>query len=76
MIPIPFPRVWHEMDDDGEHLDIDTVKDWAKLVTAFTAAWMDLEGLFDTTPPTKRGANEGRDASDERQWDMTDKSEL
>ena len=47
MIPSPFPRVWHEMIDDGEHLDMDTVEDWTLLVTAFVAEWMDLEGHFD-----------------------------
>lgn len=47
MIPSPFPRVWHEITDDGEHLDTDTVEDWTKLVMAFTAEWMELEGFFD-----------------------------
>jgi glutaminyl-peptide cyclotransferase len=47
MIPSPFPHVWHEITDDGEHLDTDTVEDWTRLVTAFTAEWMDLEGFFD-----------------------------
>jgi len=47
IIPSPFPRVWHEMDDDGDHLDLDTVEDWAKLVTAFAAEWMELEGFLD-----------------------------
>lgn len=47
IIPTPFPRVWHEIDDDGEHLDMDTVEDWTKLVMAFTAEWMELEGYFD-----------------------------
>lgn len=47
MIPSPFPNVWHTMDDDGEHLDADTVEDWTKLVMAFTAEWMELEGSFD-----------------------------
>ncbi|KAF2084430.1 hypothetical protein K490DRAFT_235, partial [Saccharata proteae CBS 121410] len=47
IIPTPFPRVWHEMDDDGEHLDMDTVEDWARLVTAFTSEWMDLEGYLE-----------------------------
>jgi glutaminyl-peptide cyclotransferase len=47
MIPSPFPKVWHEITDDGEHLDTDTVEDWAKLVMAFTAEWMELEGHFD-----------------------------
>jgi glutaminyl-peptide cyclotransferase len=47
VIPSPFPRVWHEAADDGEHLDTDTVEDWALVVTAFAAEWMDLEGFFE-----------------------------
>ena len=46
MIPYPFPADWHKITDDGEHLDIDTVEDWATLVTAFTAEWLDLEGFM------------------------------
>ncbi|KAJ5446347.1 Peptidase M28 [Penicillium cf. griseofulvum] len=42
-----FPPVWHTIDDDGEHLDLDTVEDWSMLVTAFAAEWMELEGYFD-----------------------------
>lgn len=49
LIPTPFPRVWHRMEDDGEHLDIDTVEDWARLLTAFAMEWMDVEGFF-TSP--------------------------
>ncbi|KAI9750521.1 MAG: hypothetical protein M1815_001743 [Lichina confinis] len=48
LIPHPFPAVWHHLDDDGEHLDVDTVEDWARLTTAFVAEWMDLEGYFTT----------------------------
>ncbi|KAI5852474.1 peptidase M28 [Morchella snyderi] len=44
VIPIPFPNVWHTMNDDGKHLDMQTVKDWAYLTTAFTASWLELEG--------------------------------
>jgi len=55
IIPTPFPRVWHEMDDDGEHLDMDTVNDWSKLVTAFIAEWMDLDGFLEAT--VKRAVN-------------------
>ncbi|KAF2691761.1 hypothetical protein K458DRAFT_482473 [Lentithecium fluviatile CBS 122367] len=47
MIPSPFPHVWHDITDDGEHLDMDTVEDWTRLVTAFAAEWMELEGFFD-----------------------------
>ncbi|KAK5992496.1 Glutaminyl-peptide cyclotransferase [Cladobotryum mycophilum] len=44
LIPSPFPRVWHKMEDDGEHLDLPTTRDWAKIVTAFAAEWMNLSG--------------------------------
>lgn len=46
IIPTPFPTVWHRMEDDGEHLDMDTTDDWALIVTAFVSEWMDLEGFF------------------------------
>ena len=46
MIPTPFPRVWHTMNDDGEHLDLPTVEDWTRMITAFVGEWMDLEGYF------------------------------
>ncbi|KAK1535853.1 peptidase family M28 [Colletotrichum paranaense] len=41
MIPSPFPDVWHTTQDDGEHLDMPTVRDWTKIVTAFTMEWLD-----------------------------------
>ncbi len=47
IIPTPFPAVWHTMEDDGEHLDPATVDDWAKIVTAFVAEWMELDGITD-----------------------------
>ncbi|CAK7269134.1 hypothetical protein SEPCBS119000_003416 [Sporothrix epigloea] len=50
LIPHPFPPVWHTMADTGENLDISTVDDWAKIVTAFTAEWMDLDSLLPTIP--------------------------
>ena len=46
IIPTPFPKVWHKITDDGEHLDMGTVEDWTKMVTAFVGEWMDLEGYF------------------------------
>ncbi|KAF2754963.1 glutaminyl cyclase [Pseudovirgaria hyperparasitica] len=60
IIPTPFPRVWHEMTDDGEHLDMDTVEDWAKLVTAFVSEWMDLEGYFEHKRDTEEIAQLAR----------------
>ncbi|KAF1975470.1 hypothetical protein BU23DRAFT_503406 [Bimuria novae-zelandiae CBS 107.79] len=53
VIPSPFPHVWHDITDDGKHLDMDTVEDWARLVTAFTAEWMELEGFFDARTKQK-----------------------
>lgn len=47
LIAYPFPDVWHKITDDGEHLDIPTVEDWAMIITAFAAEWMELEGHFD-----------------------------
>jgi len=55
MIPTPFPDVWHNMDDDGEHLDLDVCRDWAVLVTAFAAEWMELDGFFESDAKGKRG---------------------
>lgn len=43
VIPTPFPPTWHTMDDDADHLDPDSIGDWAKIVTAFTAEWLELD---------------------------------
>ncbi|KAJ5757942.1 uncharacterized protein N7511_006636 [Penicillium nucicola] len=53
-----FPPVWHTIDDDGEHLDTDTVEDWGMLVTAFAAEWMELEGYFDHPAAIKERSNQ------------------
>lgn len=63
IIPTPFPWFWHRMEDDGEHLDGPTVQDWARLMTAFVAEWMDLEGFV---PSLK----------DKAVYDRSDKTEL
>jgi glutaminyl-peptide cyclotransferase len=46
IIPTPFPPVWHTMADTGGNLDIPTVDDWAMIVTAFAAEWMELDGML------------------------------
>jgi hypothetical protein len=66
LIPLPFPFTWHTMNDDGEHLDMDTTNDWAKIVTAFVGEWMDLEGYF----PTPSGK------AQEKRAKLTSKTEL
>lgn len=45
LITSPFPEVWHTMNDDGEHLDMPTVRDWTKIVTAFALEWLDMMEL-------------------------------
>lgn len=42
LIATPFPAVWHTMNDDGAHLDMPTVRDWARIVTAFALEWLDM----------------------------------
>lgn len=59
IIPSPFPVVWHTILDDGEHLDSDTVDDWAMLMTAFAAEWMDLEGYFEAQPVARERHADG-----------------
>jgi glutaminyl-peptide cyclotransferase len=59
LIPIPFPSTWHTLQDDGEHLHGPTVRDWSKILTAFTMEWMDLEEVavaaaLKTKPPIDR----------------------
>jgi glutaminyl-peptide cyclotransferase len=47
VIPHPFPDVWHEIIDDGEHLDMPTVRDWSKVVAAFALEWLDMMEVWD-----------------------------
>jgi hypothetical protein len=47
VIPSPFPDVWHKMEDDGEHLDMATVRDWSKIISAFALEWLDMMEVWD-----------------------------
>lgn len=78
LIPNPFPRVWHTPQDDGEHLDMDTTEDWAKLTTAFAAEWMDLEGYMTAGKPAleRRGGEQALDRRKEEDEGINDKTEL
>ncbi|WEW59254.1 zinc-binding metallopeptidase family protein [Emydomyces testavorans] len=60
IIPSPFPRTWHRIEDDAAHLHQDTVEDWGTLVTAFIAEWLDLEGYFEKGAKTSRLTGEKR----------------
>ncbi|CAN6624058.1 hypothetical protein TRVA0_009S02762 [Trichomonascus vanleenenianus] len=48
LIPAIFPDVWHKITDDPEHLDMDTVHDWALIMTVFTAEYLELGDGFQT----------------------------
>lgn len=63
LIPTPFPDFWHTMDDDGEHLHMPTTRDWAKIVTAFAAEWMDLTGTLPQLAPTKEKRSKTKESS-------------
>lgn len=63
IIPSPFPDVWHKMTDDGEHLHMPTTRDWAKIVTAFAAEWMDLSGKLPQLAATKPKRSETMEPS-------------
>lgn len=63
IIPSPFPTVWHTAEDDAEHLHMPTVEDWAKIVTAFLAEWMDLEGFMPTKAEAESRMKEKRSTS-------------
>ncbi|KAF4967591.1 hypothetical protein FSARC_4888 [Fusarium sarcochroum] len=57
LIPTPFPDVWHEMTDDGEHLDLPTVRDWARITTAFAVDWMGIQDFMPKLAGTKAKRN-------------------
>lgn len=67
IITSPFPSVWHTINDDGEHLDMDTVNDWTLLTIAFAAEWMELEGFLSQD---KAQPLEGRRAGEEEKSEL------
>lgn len=66
LIPQRFPTVWHLITDDGEHLDMPSIEDWAVLTAAFAAEYLDLEGHF----------GESRAAGKRSPLEVTSKTEL
>lgn len=56
LIPHPFPDVWHTMEDDGAHLDMETVRDWGKIMAAFTLEWLDMSEVWDEPEETETGS--------------------
>lgn len=64
VIPTPFPPTWHTMDDDADHLDPDSIDDWAKIMTAFTAEWLELDEFMDQTGHGEEDVQHIRDRSE------------
>jgi glutaminyl-peptide cyclotransferase len=64
IIPTPFPNVWHQMTDDGPHLDLPTVRDWARIVTAFAAEWMELDGLMPAAAAQQKVKRQRHDSTE------------
>lgn len=66
MIPSPFPsHIWHTMNDDGEHLDLPTCRDWSKIVTAFTIEWMECSEFMPkeaTAKVARSGTSSGHES--------------
>lgn len=46
LIPVPFPAQWHTLEDDAAHLDSGAILEWAKIMAAFVAGYMDLGGFL------------------------------
>ncbi|KAF5707648.1 glutaminyl-peptide cyclotransferase [Fusarium mundagurra] len=46
IIPTPFPAVWHTMQDNAENLDMPTVRDWIRIMSALVMEWMEVGDLY------------------------------
>jgi glutaminyl-peptide cyclotransferase len=42
LLPSLLPQNRYSIDDDGDHLDMPTVRDWARIVTGFALEWLDM----------------------------------
>ncbi|KAK9453223.1 peptidase family M28-domain-containing protein [Dipodascopsis uninucleata] len=42
VIPVPFPKQWHTLNDDGDHLDKATVHDWAVIFMTWCSTYFGL----------------------------------
>ncbi|XP_076464035.1 glutaminyl-peptide cyclotransferase-like [Babylonia areolata] len=43
LISVPFPSVWHKVEDDGQHLDFAFIDNFSRVFRVFTSALMHLE---------------------------------
>ncbi|GAA5846499.1 hypothetical protein JCM3766R1_002510 [Sporobolomyces carnicolor] len=64
LISVPFPRVWHTIQDDASALDLDTIKSWALIVRLTVAEYLGLDPELSQTDDERtvtRGGRSGRD---------------
>lgn len=54
LIGFPFPEVWHKISDDADHLDADTIHDWALIMSTFVAEYFELGGQMPTEAAVHR----------------------
>ncbi|KAH3900465.1 uncharacterized protein SCDLUD_003448 [Saccharomycodes ludwigii] len=40
LIPLPFPKTWHTIDDDFNHVNMTSVKKWCKMLSTFTVEYL------------------------------------
>ncbi|KAL1925429.1 uncharacterized protein VTP21DRAFT_312 [Calcarisporiella thermophila] len=52
LIPVPFPDTWHTFQDNAQNLDPIAIQNWAVLLRAFVAEYMDLDNAI--APLNKR----------------------
>ncbi|KAI1319480.1 glutaminyl-peptide cyclotransferase [Xylariaceae sp. FL0255] len=76
IIPTPFPVTWHTMDDDANHLDVDSIEDWAKIMTGFAAEWMELDEYMMMQSPLDGEEKEKEKKTKTNTTTTRDRSEL
>ncbi|XP_041353160.1 glutaminyl-peptide cyclotransferase-like isoform X2 [Gigantopelta aegis] len=44
LISLPFPSVWHEITDNGDSLDANTIEDFSRIFRTFVAGYLQISG--------------------------------
>ncbi|GAA5980885.1 hypothetical protein JCM5350_003741 [Sporobolomyces pararoseus] len=50
LISVPFPKVWHTLEDDSSTLDLDTIKAWALIIRLTVAEYLGLDPEIQRRP--------------------------
>jgi glutaminyl-peptide cyclotransferase len=54
VIPGAASSAWQATVDDGDTLDMPTVRDWSKIITAFAFEWLDMMEVMPSKPKRRR----------------------